>query len=239
MNRQEPKAASGASLSAVFFDRLHLILPVSAAMVLVPSLVVSSFLLAGSPAAIAVLLLLAMMSGYLIARVASLKPELARLTRRSRPERNELEALIEPRSGWYKEWYFRFRLGEMLRLAGRQGAPVGVIRIKFASQWDDLAEDLLEFTQDLRDVRARLLRQTDLPGALGLFDYAIMLPFEGLEGVRQAVQRLTPEFARFGGRAGFAMFPSDGESTEELMDAATRRLEPPAPPGRRPPEAAA
>jgi hypothetical protein len=167
---------------------------------------------------------LAFVCGYLVALAVARNgaDSLGKRLNRTRPSLDRTVALIEPRLGWYQEWYFRLRLDDTLRLAERHGAGLGLLRIKFAVQWDELNANLDQFTEEMRDILARCLRQTDLPGTLGLLDYAVLLPFEDADGVQRAAARLAPEFARLGGRVGYALYPDDAADAESLLEVAAR-----------------
>jgi diguanylate cyclase (GGDEF)-like protein len=143
-------------------------------------------------------------------------------------------AIYDPLSGVYTGAYLRVRVSEEIARSKRYPMNFAVMLV----QIDGLAEDHAHYEQCLREIGVSFrtgIRMVDLLGYMGSEQFVFLLPHTGREarvlGERLCAQMSTRELLPKGSSPalnlciGFAVFPTEGTTTEMLFDRATKALD--------------
>jgi len=134
------------------------------------------------------------------------------------PERElRVTDLFERSIAWYRRWYFLLRLEEEILRAGRYERPLALIGLRLKSE---SRGDVERLQAALKRVSTEELRSTDIPGALGLDEYAVILPETDRRGGEVVVTRLQQALSTFSPDCRIAVFGEDGGESSALLDRA-------------------
>ncbi len=120
-------------------------------------------------------------------------------------------AIYDDASGMYAYWYLEQRAQEEVSRARRYKKSFAVVRF-----WSREGRTIM----DIADYLYRDLRENDLAGYLRGGQFVILLPETTIDGANVVLNRALSHFPGTV-EGGVAIYPEDGASFDELLDAAT------------------
>ena len=137
--------------------------------------------------------------------------------------RRNLASIYDSASTWHEGWYFELRLKEETSRSKRFEQPFAIIVMKVSGLGGALSPRRSEFNNRLASIASSKLRSIDIPAVIGDGQYAVCLPATGHEGAKIVGERLAEFLADYEPLIGFAAYPTEGQTGEELLRAAEER----------------
>ena len=131
-------------------------------------------------------------------------------------EQTDSAGLLDPATGWYRQWYAQLRLSEEIIRANRYKRALAVVTIRLPSD-PQTPLNRGALLAALSEIGARELRAIDLPGILGRHAYFVILPETDKAGAKVVARRLAATMGAFAAVIGVADYPKDGKTIEDLL----------------------
>jgi GGDEF domain-containing protein len=135
-----------------------------------------------------------------------------------RAEAGRKLAMYDRETGLLAYWYISLRIEEECYRAARYSRPMTLLISEPAP-----TTDAWEVSTHINQWLTRRARRSDVAGYVGNARYVIMMPETRLDAARRVANRLRREVE--GAQVGLSAYPVDGQSYDQLVATAARRLQ--------------